>query len=341
MARPLDRNLFYIAIAMRLFRFLKISSVVIRYGLDEFLPNGFSRSLIGGVFFWRTFNEPRGVRLRLALETLGPIFIKFGQLLSTRPDLVPSDIAIALAKLQDQVPPFAAERVIETLNRVYQRPYQEVFSEFNLTPVASASIAQVHFGVLADGKFQGREVAIKILRPNIRETIDHDIALLYVVADLVEATFEDGKRLRSKEVVAEFENAIHDELDLVREAANASTLRRNFADGTLLYVPQVYFDYTHREVMVMERIDAIRICIPAIFLSVGMGFIQGLILASWGHCLTLIKPILPVILRLFLRVIIKKSPSLIWMRAGCLKIPVWMSLKGRFGQYASQFLTSL
>ena len=242
---------------MRLFRFLKISSVVIRYGLDEFLPTGYLRTLIGGILFWRSFNEPRGVRLRLALEKLGPIFIKFGQLLSTRPDLVPPDIAIALAKLQDQVPPFASEMVIKTLNRVYQQPYQDVFSEFALTPVASASIAQVHFGVLAKGKFQGREVAVKILRPNIRETIDHDIALLYVVADLVEATFEDGKRLRSKEVVAEFENAIHDELDLVREASNASTLRRNFADGTLLYVPEVYFDYTHREVMVMERIDAI------------------------------------------------------------------------------------
>lgn len=242
---------------MRFFRFLKITTVVIRFGLDEFLPEGFFRSLIGAVFFWRTYQEARGERLREALENLGPISIKFGQLLSTRPDLVPGDIANALSKLQDQVPPFGADAVIETLRRVYKRPYQEVFSEFDLKPIASASIAQVHFGVILGGKLQGREVAIKILRPNIRETIDHDIALLYVVADIVNAIFDDGKRLRATEVVAEFENAIHDELDLVREASNASTLRRNFADGKLLYVPEVYFDFTHREVMVMERIDAI------------------------------------------------------------------------------------
>ena len=242
---------------MRLFRFLKISTVVIRFGLDEYLPDGVARSLIGAVFFWRSFKEPRGERLRIALETLGPIFIKFGQLLSTRPDLVPVDIATALSKLQDRVPPFAADEVVATLNRVYKRSYLDIFATFDLTPVASASIAQVHFAVMAEGKLHGREVAVKILRPNIRETIDHDIALLYVVADLVEATFADGKRLRANAVVAEFENAIHDELDLVREAANASTLRRNFADGTLLYVPEVYFDVTYREVMVMERVDAI------------------------------------------------------------------------------------
>ena len=159
--------------------------------------------------------------------------------------------------LQDRVPPFAADEVVATLNRVYKRSYLDIFATFDLTPVASASIAQVHFAVMAEGKLHGREVAVKILRPNIRETIDHDIALLYVVADLVEATFADGKRLRANAVVAEFENAIHDELDLVREAANASTLRRNFADGTLLYVPEVYFDVTYREVMVMERVDAI------------------------------------------------------------------------------------
>ena len=242
---------------MRLFRLLKILSIIIRYGLDEFLPRGFARSLIGSVFFWRRFAESRGVRLRQALETLGPIFIKFGQLLSTRPDLVPADIANALSKLQDQVPPFPAAAVVTTLERVYGRPYQQVFSAFNLVPVASASIAQVHFAILADGKLAGREVAVKILRPDIRDTIGHDVALMYIVADLVEATFADGKRLRPREVVHEFDKTVHDELDLVREASNASALRRNFIDGTLLYVPEVYFDYTWREVMVMERIDAI------------------------------------------------------------------------------------
>jgi ubiquinone biosynthesis protein len=242
---------------MRFFRLIKILSVVIRFGLDEFLPKGVVRTLIGGVFFWRSFAEERGERLRHALVTLGPIFVKFGQLLSTRPDLVPADIAGALSKLQDQVKPFASAQVIATLERVYQRSYLQVFSKFDLVPVASASIAQVHFATLADGKLAGREVAVKILRPDIGEVIGHDIALLYIVADLVEVTFKDGKRLRPREVVAEFDKTMHDELDLVREASNASTLRRNFADGTLLYVPEVYFDYTYREVMVMERIDAI------------------------------------------------------------------------------------
>ena len=250
---------------MRAFRFLKIISVVYRYGLDEFLV-GHERSRTLGrifrvVFFWRHFSTLRAVRLREALEELGPIFVKFGQLLSTRPDLVPADIANELAALQDNVPPFASSDVIATLNRVYGddagRTYLDTFASFDLTPIASASIAQVHFATIGSGKESGRNVAVKILRPNIRVTIEKDIGLLYVVADLVERAYDDGKRLRPREVVAEFEKAIHDELDLIREAANASTLRRNFIDGTLLYVPEVYFDYCHKDVMVMERIDAI------------------------------------------------------------------------------------
>ncbi|MEP7157162.1 MAG: ubiquinone biosynthesis regulatory protein kinase UbiB [Betaproteobacteria bacterium] len=243
---------------MRLFRLLKILSVVIRYGLDEFLPPGFARGLIGGIFFWRKFNESRGMRLRKALEGLGPIFIKFGQLLSTRPDLVPPDIALELTALQDKVPPFPAAEVETILNRVYgggMGGYHDVFSDFDLTPVASASMAQVHFATIGWGKLSGRDVAVKILRPGIGETISRDVALLYVVADLIEMTFADGKRLRPREVVAEFDKTIHDELDMVREAANASALRRNFADGKLLYVPEVYFDYTHRDVLVLERMD--------------------------------------------------------------------------------------
>ncbi len=250
---------------MRALRFLKIISVVYRYGLDEFLA-GHERSralggVVRGMFFWRRFSTPRAVRLRLALEELGPIFVKFGQILSTRPDLVPTDIATELSALQDAVPPFAAGEVVATLNRVYGdelgRTYQDTFATFDLTPIASASIAQVHFATIGTGKETGRDVAVKILRPNIRTTIEKDIGLLYVVADLIERTFEDGKRLRPREVVAEFANAIHDEMDLIREAANASTLRRNFIDGKLLYVPEVYFDYCHKDVMVMERIDAI------------------------------------------------------------------------------------
>lgn len=246
---------------MRVFRLFKILSVVIRFGLDEFLPKGVARSLIGGVFFWRSFREPRGIRLRMALESLGPIFVKFGQLLSTRPDLVPADIAEALTALQDRVPPFSSEEAIAVLDRVYGKSmggmHHEVFKDFKPIPVASASIAQVHFATIAWGPAAGRDVAIKILRPGIDEIIGNDVALMYVLADLVEALVKDGKRLRPREVVVEFDKTVHDELDMVREASNASTLRRNFADGKLLYVPEVFFDYTHREVLVLERMDFI------------------------------------------------------------------------------------
>ena len=248
---------------MRLYRLLKIISVVGRYGLDEFLPKGIPRSLIGGAFFWRRFAAPRGVRLRQGLEELGPIFVKFGQLLSTRPDLVPLDIVQELTALQDNVPPFSSDEVVAILNRHYGKStaefaagdYHDVFSDFTLTPVASASVAQVHFATIGRGALKGRDVAVKIVRPGIVETISRDVALLYVLADIIESAFADGKRLRPREVVAEFDKTIHDELDMVREASNASALRRNFADGQLLYVPQVYFDYTHRDVLVLERMD--------------------------------------------------------------------------------------
>jgi len=256
---------------MQAFRFIRIVSVVVRYGLDEFLPAGVARSIVRGIFFWRRFSQPRGVRLRLALESLGPIFVKFGQLLSTRPDLVPADIARALAGLQDNVPPFPEIEVLAILEEAFtvadasgtgstaSRTWRDVFTSFDMVPVAAASIAQVHFAIMGAGKLAGREVAVKLIRPNIHAVIGNDIGLLYVVADLVEAVFEDGKRLRPREVIAEFDKSIHDELDLVREASNASTLRRNFADGKLLYVPEVFFDYTSPNVMVMERIDAIQV----------------------------------------------------------------------------------
>jgi ubiquinone biosynthesis protein len=255
---------------MRFFRLLKISTVVIRHGLDEFLPSGFARTAIRMVFFWRRLPESRAVRLRFALESLGPIFIKFGQILSTRPDLVPHDIASELARLQDRVPPFGEAAVEARLREAFDgkdgradQTWRDIFSAFDMTPIASASIAQVHFATIADdnpvGKHGGREVAVKILRPDIHEAIQGDIGLLYVVADLVVALFDDGARLRPKEVVAEFDKSLNDELDLVREASNASTLRRNFADGTLLYVPEVFFDFTSRSLMVMERIDAIQV----------------------------------------------------------------------------------
>jgi ubiquinone biosynthesis protein len=236
-------------------RFLRIVDTIGRYGLDEFLPRrggAWLRFPFRLGYFWAGRSRPRGERLRLALESLGPIFVKFGQLLSVRPDLVPEDITDELAKLQDRVPPFAWEDVAATLERAYGRPYTEVFKTFDRIPVASASVAQVHFATLPDG----REVAVKILRPGIGAVIAHDVKLLYALAGLV-ARMPEGRRLRPREVVAEFEHTIGDELDLMREAANASQLRRNFIDGRLLIVPEVYWDWCNREVMVMQRIDGI------------------------------------------------------------------------------------
>jgi len=241
---------------MRVFRVVRIVHTIGRYGLDEFIPGPASRLirvLFAGFFFWRDISAPRGERLRRALESLGPIFVKFGQLLSVRRDLIPEDLADELAKLQDNVPPFPSEQVIAALDRAYARPYTEVFAQLNLVPIASASVAQVHFATLPGG----REVAVKILRPGIHDVILNDVGLLYVVAGMVERIFPDGERLRPREVVAEFEKTIHDELDLIREAANASQLRRNFADGRLLIVPEVYWDWCNRDVMVMARIDGI------------------------------------------------------------------------------------
>ncbi len=245
---------------MRPLRLLRILFVAARYGLDEFLLGHEKARLIRAAVrplnFWRDLSAPRAVRLRLALESLGPIFVKFGQLLSTRRDLLPPDIADELAKLQDQVPPFPSEHVVETLERVYERPLAEVFVSFDRRPVASASVAQVHFAEIP-GEQPGDDlipVAVKVLRPNIGAVIDHDLALMQVGASLVERLWTEGRRLRPREVVAEFERTIHDELDLTREAANCSQLHRNFQYSPLLKIPKVYWDWCLGEVMVMERI---------------------------------------------------------------------------------------
>jgi ubiquinone biosynthesis protein len=241
---------------MRIRRFLRIFSTIGAFGLDEFIPPGNApalRLLMRVAFFWRDTSRPRGERLRLALESLGPVFVKFGQLLSVRRDLIPEDIADELAKLQDAVPPFAWPEVARALDRAYRRPHTEIFASFQEQPIASASVAQVHFATLVGG----REVAVKILRPGIVEVIAQDVDLLYVIAGIVERSMPDGKRLRPREVVREFENTIADELDLVHEAANASQLRRNFADERLLVVPEVYWDFCNRDVMVMARVDGI------------------------------------------------------------------------------------
>src|SRR5574340_94697 len=213
---------------LRLLRLLKIVFVVLRFGLDEFLlaPERIRwlRTPLNLVLFMRDISEPRVVRLRRALENLGPIFVKFGQMLSTRRDLLPADMADELAKLQDQVPPFPSAQAMALLQAAYGKPLREVFRSFDETPVASASVAQVHFAVLPDG----REVAVKILRPNITDTIQHDVALMKVAADLVEALWADGHRLKPREVIEEFEKHLAEELDLTHEAANGNQLKRNF-----------------------------------------------------------------------------------------------------------------
>jgi ubiquinone biosynthesis protein len=238
---------------MRLLRFFRILTVAIQFGLDEYLLGHERVRLVRGpikaLLFWRTLKAPRAERLRLALENLGPIFVKFGQVLSTRRDLLPTDIANELAKLQDRVPPFPSELVYQTLERVYRRPVSEVFAEFEPAPVASASVAQVHFARL----FDGSEVAVKVLRPGIEKVIANDVALLEIGAGLVETLWAEGKRLKPKQVVAEFEKHLENELDLMREAANASQLRRNFEDSPLLDVPEIHWDYCAPEVMVMQR----------------------------------------------------------------------------------------
>ncbi|MBI5911182.1 MAG: ubiquinone biosynthesis regulatory protein kinase UbiB [Betaproteobacteria bacterium] len=243
----------------RLLRLARIISVGIRFGLDEFvLAHARTRVLLVAVqrvLFWRRLGEPRAVRLRLALEALGPLFVKFGQVLSTRRDLLPSDIADELAKLQDQVPPFSTELAHAQLERAFGRPVTEVFEQFAALPVASASIAQVHFAVLPGG----RECAVKILRPNMQEAIEKDVALLDSAASLIEALWVDGRRLKPREVVAEFAKHLNDELDLMREASNASQLRRNFAGSALLTIPEIYWDYCSSSVMVMQRISGIPI----------------------------------------------------------------------------------
>ncbi len=244
---------------MRLTRLAKIVFVALKYGLDEFLTGHERfraiRPAAHALTFWRDTSAPRGQRLRLALEDLGPIFVKFGQMLSTRRDLLPTDIADELAKLQDRVPPFPSEQVITTLKRRYGKPVAEVFRSFDLTPIASASVAQVHFAELPDGT----PVAVKVLRPNIAQVIEKDISLLHTGAALVEKLWSDGRRLRPRAVVAEFEKTLRDELDLTREAANCSQLRRNFEHSPLLLVPAVHWDYCYADIMVMERMSGIPI----------------------------------------------------------------------------------
>jgi ubiquinone biosynthesis protein len=238
-------------------RLIHINWVLLRHGLDEvvlaahlFRPVRFVRFL--SPFYWtsRGRRPAFGVRIRRALEDLGPIYVKFGQILSTRRDLLPDDIADELARLQDEVPPFPGAQARAIIDKALGSPVGEVFAEFSEKPLASASIAQVHAARLQDG----REVVVKVLRPGIDKTIRRDVDLLFTIARLARRYSSEARRLRPVEVVQEYEKTIFDELDLLREAANASQLRRNFLDSDMLYVPEVFWDHCRPNVMVMERI---------------------------------------------------------------------------------------
>jgi ubiquinone biosynthesis protein len=243
-------------------RLVQIQRVLLKHGLDDFVrathlyrPLRFLFFLSPGIWFERRRRASRGERLRLALEELGPIFVKFGQAVSTRRDLLPGDVADELAKLQDRVPPFPGAIARQSVESAYQRPVSEMFAEFDETPLAAASIAQVHVARLTDG----REVVVKVLRPGMQEQIQLDLEVLHALAGLAHRYWSDSRRLRPREIVAEYEKTILDELDLMREAANASQLKRNFAGSDLLYVPEVHWDYCRRNVLVMERIHGVPI----------------------------------------------------------------------------------
>ncbi|KZN15091.1 ubiquinone biosynthesis regulatory protein kinase UbiB [Marinomonas sp. TW1] len=249
------------------FRFLRILYTVVRFRLDVFIPFSllpwYLRYTLGALcaIGRQRASKNRGERLRLALESLGPIFVKFGQILSTRRDLLDDDLADELAKLQDKVPPFSGKVAKAIIERDLKAPIEQLFAEFSETPLASASIAQVHTATLHSGE----AVVVKVIRPKIENTIGKDISLLYSLAHLVANVSEDGRRLRPIEVVTDYEYTILDELDLAKEAANTGLLQRNFTQSELLYVPQVYWDYCHRNVMVMERISGIPVAdIPAL-----------------------------------------------------------------------------
>ena len=242
-----------------LFRIFHINVVLFRHGLEEvllavpfFRPIRFLLFLLPWHWF-RTVEISHGARIRQTLEDLGPIFVKFGQALSTRRDLLSTDIADELAKLQDQVPPFSGEIAKEIIEKALKQSVKEAFAEFSVEPLASASIAQVHLAKLHSGE----EVVVKVLRPGVEKQVRRDLELMYALASIAHRYWEDGRRLRPKEVVQEYEQIIMDELDLMREASNASQLRRNFENSPDLYVPEVYFNLCRRNVMVMERIQGI------------------------------------------------------------------------------------
>jgi len=243
------------------FRIIYINHVLMRHNLGELLlttpwlqPFHFL-SYLNPFYWFRNKSITRGERIRHALEDLGPIFVKFGQLLSGRRDLLPDDIADELERLQDKVPPFPSNIAIASVCKAYGKPLEEIFAYFDPTPLASASVAQVHAAQLPNGK----AVVVKILRPGIKKIIQRDLGLLHTLAQLAQRYWPEAKEFRPDEIMSEFENHVIDELDLTIEAANASQLRRNFAESPLLYVPEVYWDYVTKQVIVMERIFGVSV----------------------------------------------------------------------------------
>lgn len=241
-------------------RLVHIYWIILSYGLDEFLRHvPFLKSLsiirYTNLYRFRHRHLSRGVRIRLALQALGPIFVKFGQTLSTRRDLLPEDIANQLAQLQDKVPAFSTAFAKKMIEQALGKSITELFETFSDKPLAAASIAQVHEATL----WSGEEVVVKVLRPHIHHLIDRDVDLLYFLAHVFEKHIKGAERLRLIEVVREFDQIIHDELDLQREASNAVELKRNFTGSDLLYVPAVYWDYVRQNILVMERINGIPI----------------------------------------------------------------------------------
>jgi ubiquinone biosynthesis protein len=246
----------------QLFRLIKINRVITYHGLDKLVLANSKYAwltVINRLLFpwnWRPRNNaPRGVRLRLALEELGPIFIKLGQALSTRKDLLPEDFSVELCKLQDDCPPFDETHSRQIIEKALKRPVEQAFASFEATPMASASMAQVHAATLPGGE----DVVVKVVRPDIKPVIEQDVSIMFSLARLLEWAVKESRRLHPTEVVAEFEKTLFDEMDMMREAANAAQLKRNFEGSDLLYVPEIYWSHTNENVMTMERIYGIRI----------------------------------------------------------------------------------
>ena len=238
---------------------MRINHILAKNGLDQvvvslrlFTPFRFVAYLNPWNWFRRE-KLTRGEALRKTLEELGPIFVKFGQALSTRPDIIPADIAEELCKLQDQVPPFPSDQALEIVAAAFKGSAFKVFAYFDPIPLASASMAQVHAATLKTGE----DVVVKILRPNMYKIIEQDLSILKTIANLADRYWPESKRFKPKEIVAEFERTLIDELDLQREAANGAQLRRNFHNSPLLYIPEIYWDYVRENVLVMERIYGI------------------------------------------------------------------------------------